>query len=93
MRGKIVPCNIDSNDYNDFKSLGIEKKVGCKNAFSHAKILLVEDDSLMRTFTLRLLTRLGIGHLKECTDSTAAVSEVSKFQPDLIVTEVHTKQL
>lgn len=61
--------------------------------FSDAKILVVEDDPLMRTFTISLLTRLGIGHLKECTDGTAALREVSKFQSDLIVTEIHTKQL
>lgn len=60
---------------------------------SDAKILVVEDDPLMRTFTTNMLTRLGIVHLKECVDGTAALREVPKFQPDLIVTDIHMKPM
>nr|WP_315490860.1 response regulator [uncultured Rhodoferax sp.] len=60
---------------------------------SDAKILVVEDDPLMRTFTANMLTRLGISHLKECVDGTAALREVPKFQPDVIVTDIHMKPM
>lgn len=35
--GGIVPCNIDLNDYNDFKSLGVVQKVGCSYSFFGCK--------------------------------------------------------
>jgi hypothetical protein len=37
-----------------------------KMNLSDAKILVVEDDPLMRTFTVNLLKRLGIVHFQEC---------------------------
>ena len=32
---------------------------------SEAKILVVEDDPLMRTFTVNTLKRIGVNHLQE----------------------------
>lgn len=56
---------------------------------SEARILVVEDDPLMRTFTVDTLKRLGIVHLKECGDGMAALKAVPAFQPDLILTDIH----
>lgn len=56
---------------------------------SNAKVLLVEDDPLMREFTLGMLLRLGVGQVKDCADGTAALREVAVFQPDLVLTDVH----
>lgn len=60
---------------------------------SDAKILVVEDDPLMRTFIVNTLQRLGIVHLKECSDGTAALRAVPTFQPDLILTDIHMKPM
>lgn len=60
---------------------------------SDAKILIVEDDPLMRTFTCNILKRLGIMHLKECGDGTTALKAVPVFQPDLILTDIHMKPM
>lgn len=60
---------------------------------SAAKILLVEDDPLMRTYTTGLLTRLGVTNVKECADGKAALKLVSSFQPDLVLTDIHMKPM
>ena len=60
---------------------------------SDAKILVVEDDPLMRTFAVNLLKRLGIVHFQECTDGTAALKAAGTFRPDLILTDVHMKPM
>lgn len=60
---------------------------------SDAKIMVVEDDLLMRTFIIKTLQRLGIENVKECGDGTSALREVSHFQPDLILTDIHMKPM
>lgn len=60
---------------------------------SDAKIMVVEDDPLMRTFIVNTLQRLGIVNLKECGDGTAALRAVPAFQPDLILTDIHMKPM
>lgn len=60
---------------------------------SDAKILVVEDDPLMRTFTVNTLKRLGIAHIQECADGTAALRQAQAFQPDLILTDIHMKPM
>lgn len=60
---------------------------------SDAKVLLVEDDPLMREFTIGMLKRLGVAQVKECVDGTAALREVTSFQPDLVLTDVHMEPM
>ena len=60
---------------------------------SDAKIMVVEDDPLMRTFTINLLKRLGMVHFHECADGTAALKAAITFQPDLVLTDVHMKPM
>lgn len=69
------------------------KKVNLDMLLSDAKILLVEDDPLMRNFTSNLLKRLGIVHVKECSDGTEALKAVPLFQPDLILTDIHMQPM
>ncbi len=60
---------------------------------SDAKILVVEDDALMRTFTVKTLQRLGVVHIQECADGTAALKMAKGFRPDLILTDIHMKPM
>ena len=55
--------------------------------------MVVEDDALMRTFILNVLKRLGVVHVHECADGTAALKAVNTFQPDLILTDIHMKPM
>ena len=60
---------------------------------SDAKIMVVEDDPLMRKFIVNTLQRLGIVQVKECGDGTEALQAVSGFQPDLILTDIHMQPM
>ena len=54
-----------------------------------ARIIVVEDEKMMSTFILNSLRRLGILDLYAFTDGAAALKEVGKLKPDLILTDVH----
>ena len=58
-----------------------------------ARILVVEDDALMRTFTVGTLERLGVGRIQECADGAAAFKLALTFKPDVILTDVHMKPM
>ena len=60
---------------------------------SDARVMVVEDDALMRSFTVSLLRRLGIVHLHESADGTAGLKSVSTFQPDVVLTDIHMKPM
>jgi len=54
-----------------------------------ARIVVVDDESIMRTFVLNSLRRLGILDLYAFEDGATALREVIKLKPDLILTDVH----
>jgi CheY-like chemotaxis protein len=54
-----------------------------------ARIVVVEDESVMSTFILNSLRRLGILDLYAFSDGASALREVIKLKPDLILTDVH----
>jgi CheY-like chemotaxis protein len=62
-------------------------------SLTDARILVVEDDPMMRTFTTKVLNRLGFLHVKESADGTEALTQAVRFQPDLILTDVHMKPM
>lgn len=60
---------------------------------SDARIMVVEDDPLMRTFTVNTLKRLGVVQLHECGDGTAALKAAGAFRPDIILTDIHMQPM
>ena len=54
-----------------------------------ARIVVVEDESVMSTFILNSLRRIGILDLYAFTDGASALREVIKLKPDLILTDIH----
>jgi CheY-like chemotaxis protein len=54
-----------------------------------ARVVVVEDESVMSTFILNSLRRLGILDLYAFADGATALREVIKLKPDLILTDVH----
>jgi CheY-like chemotaxis protein len=54
-----------------------------------ARVVVVEDESVMSTFILNSLRRLGILDLYAFSDGAVALKEVIKLKPDLILTDVH----
>lgn len=60
---------------------------------SDAKVLVVEDDPLMRTFTITTLNRLGVKNVQECADGSEGLKKATSFLPDVIVTDIHMQPM
>lgn len=54
-----------------------------------ARVVVVDDEAIMRTFILNSLRRLGIQDLFAFEDGATALREVIKLKPDLVLTDVH----
>lgn len=58
-----------------------------------AKILVVEDEAVMRTFVLNTLRRIGIQSIESCADGASALTMVESFKPDLVLTDIHMEPM
>lgn len=54
-----------------------------------ARVVVVDDEAIMRTFILNSLRRLGVQDLFAFEDGATALREVIKLKPDLVLTDVH----
>lgn len=54
-----------------------------------ARVIVVDDEHIMRTFVLNSLRRLGILDLYAFEDGATALREVIKLKPDLVLTDIH----
>lgn len=54
-----------------------------------ARVVVVDDENIMRMFILNSLRRLGILDLYAFEDGASALREVIKLKPDLILTDIH----
>ena len=54
-----------------------------------AKVLLVDDDGVMRMFIMNLLTRLGVQHMQEAIDGQSGLQNVASYRPDIIISDIH----
>jgi CheY-like chemotaxis protein len=57
------------------------------------RVMVVEDEQIMRTFILNNLRRLGIQDLFAFEDGAAALKEVMQLKPDLVLTDVHMQPM
>lgn len=58
-----------------------------------ARVVVVEDEAVMSTYILNNLRRIGILDLYSFTDGAAAIREVAKLKPDLILTDIHMEPM
>lgn len=61
--------------------------------FSKLRVLIVDDDALMRTFVCDMLQRLGIHQVQEAEDGKSALVAVIKFQPNLVLSDIHMEPM
>ncbi|MEI8168951.1 MAG: response regulator [Rhodoferax sp.] len=54
-----------------------------------ARILVVDDDAVMRTYVVNSLRRMGIQTIETCADGTSALEMIKSFKPDLVLTDIH----
>lgn len=57
--------------------------------YQDAKVLVVDDDALMRRFIGLTLNKLPVSAIHEVADGAAGLLAVAEFQPDLILSDVH----
>jgi len=61
--------------------------------FWNLRVLVVDDDALMRTFVADLLQRVGIHQIQEASDGKSALVMAIKFQPNLILSDIHMEPM
>ncbi|MBB1076180.1 response regulator [Rhodoferax sp. 4810] len=59
----------------------------------NARILIVEDDAVMRKFVASALARMGIQEVKECADGASALQLMGSFWPDVVLTDIHMEPM
>ena len=55
----------------------------------NARILVVDDDTVMRTYVVNSLRRMGIQSIETCANGASALELVASFKPDLVLTDIH----
>ena len=61
--------------------------------FSKIRVLVVDDDALMRTFVSDMLTRIGVSQVQQAADGKAALVALIKFQPNLVLSDIHMEPM
>ncbi len=64
-----------------------------KMKIERARVMVVDDDAVMRTFVVTSLRRLGIQAIETCVEGASALASVDIFQPDLILTDIHMEPM
>ena len=54
-----------------------------------ARVLVVDDDEVMRTFVVNSLRRLGIQSIETAVDGASAIRTMMTFKPNLVLTDIH----
>ena len=57
------------------------------------RVLVVDDDEVMRTFVVNSLRRLGIQSIETASDGTSALRTMVTFEPNLVLTDIHMKPM
>jgi CheY-like chemotaxis protein len=66
----------------------LDKKIA-KMKITSARILVVDDDAVMRTYVVNSLRRMGIQSIETCANGASALEMVASFKPDLVLTDIH----
>jgi CheY-like chemotaxis protein len=54
-----------------------------------AKVLLIDDDEVMRMYVVNLLRRLGVTQIAEAGDGDTGLAMVANFRPDIVLSDIH----
>ncbi len=60
---------------------------------SKIRVLLVDDEPIMRKFVSELLRQIGIHQIHEAADGKSALVEAITFQPDLVLSDIHMQPM
>ncbi|MBK8619619.1 MAG: response regulator [Anaerolineales bacterium] len=54
-----------------------------------AKVLVIDDDRVMRSYVGNLLNQLGITHVEEATNGQQGLAVAGRFRPDMVLSDIH----
>jgi CheY-like chemotaxis protein len=57
------------------------------------RVLLVDDEPITRKFVIDLLRQMGIHQIHEVSEGKGALVEAIKFQPDLVLSDIHMEPM
>lgn len=60
---------------------------------SRLRVLIVDDDAIMRRHVSELLRRIGIHQIHEASDGKGALVEAIRFQPELVLSDIHMEPM
>jgi CheY-like chemotaxis protein len=60
---------------------------------SKLRVLLVDDEPIMRKFVSELLRQIGIHQIQEAIDGQGALVEAITFQPNLVLSDIHMEPM
>jgi len=58
-----------------------------------ARLLVVDDDAVMRKYVVDSLRRMGIQTTETCADGESALNLAESFKPDLVLTDIHMEPM
>ena len=59
----------------------------------NARILVVEDDAVMRQYVVATLGRMGVQEVEECANGKEALKLMAAFWPDVVLADVHMEPM
>jgi CheY-like chemotaxis protein len=57
------------------------------------RILVVDDNAIMRIFVAELLSQMGVHQIHQVADGKSALVEAIKFQPNLVLSDIHMEPM
>lgn len=60
---------------------------------SKMRVLLVDDEAIMRKHVSELLRQMGIHQIHEAAEGKTALVEAIRFQPDLVLSDIHMQPM
>ena len=58
-----------------------------------ARIMVVDDDAVMRKHVVDSLFKIGVQAVRECSDGTDALKFMASFWPDVVLTDIYMEPM
>lgn len=91
-----ICCSIHLSEWADATALPepvIVSPEKMQANFERYRVLVVEDDAIVRRIILKILQQMGFRYLGEADNGASALQEVDKLPPDLILCDIEMKPM
>ena len=61
--------------------------------YARLKVLIIDDESFVRTMVKQMLRALGISEIREADEGASALKELSLFPPDIIICDLNMEPI